>query len=192
MDMYVSVLLFPFSSFRILPLNAQKTLYFFHPSLCADLAVHYMTQTLLPFTFLNSTFSSLPLSMLFFLLESVLQREKAVFFKEKFSFFCLPCPSQLQTALSVLKQKLISNIHKFYKQSSHLIGWSDLKLEEISWWQSLLWYSQEKVELNGNFGEIKTFIHKWHLIFDHRILNLIFQSYCCYSPSIAPGHLWLY
>lgn len=127
MDTHVSVFLFPFSSFRILPLNARKTLYFFHPSLCADLAVHYMTQTLLPFTFLNSTFSC-PFIHALLSSENVLQREKAVFFKENFSFFCLPCPTQLHAAVSVLKQKLISNIHKFYKQTSHLIGWSDLKL----------------------------------------------------------------
>lgn len=86
MDMYVSVFLFPFSSFRILPLNAQKTLYFFHPSLCADLAVHYMTQTLVPFTFRNSTFSSLPLSMLFFLLKVFSNVKRLYFLKKNFPF----------------------------------------------------------------------------------------------------------
>lgn len=78
--------LFPFPSFRILPLNVQKTLYFFHPSLCADLAVHYMTQTLLPFTFLNSTFSFLPLSMLFFLLKVFSNVKRLYFLKKNFPF----------------------------------------------------------------------------------------------------------
>jgi hypothetical protein len=102
--------LFPVSSFHILPLSARKTLYFFHPFLCADLAVHYMTQTLLPFTFLNSTFSSSPLIHSF--LQKMFSDVKRLYFLRKFSFRCLPCPSQLHAAVPVLTEKLISNIYK--------------------------------------------------------------------------------
>jgi hypothetical protein len=61
----------------------KKTSYFFHPFLWADLVVHYMTQNLLPFTFLNSNFflSSVHPRFSFFC-ENVLQCEKDVFFKK--------------------------------------------------------------------------------------------------------------
>lgn len=82
-----------------------------------------MTQTLLPFTFLNSTFPLPLLSMPFPSSENVLQCEKVVFLR-KFSFCCLPCSSQLHAAVSVLKEELISDIYKFQKQRD-LTRWDD-------------------------------------------------------------------
>jgi hypothetical protein len=75
--LFISLLVFPYPT-----IQCPKNFIFLSALSLADLAVHYMTQTLLPFTFLNSTFSSSPLIHAFLSSENVLQCEKAVFFKK--------------------------------------------------------------------------------------------------------------
>ena len=117
-----------------------------------------MTQTLLPFTFLNSTFSSFPLSMLFFLLKVFSNVKRLYFLKKNFPFL-----SAVSFSTSCCSVTLEAQTNLQYSQvlqadfSLDRMVRFDARREDISVTESSLIFSRES-RTYGNFGGTKTVI----------------------------------